>query len=245
VSALCRQNRLIFGISPNESPPSSGGAVYGRSIGDFRRGSPGPHRGIVSRETIAEALACAPIIATVPSTSRRSPELAHLAARSAPRTPSPFNVPNGGWRSPVEAAILKGQGVRPGVPDLIVIKDGLPCGLDGFLPVELVRKQYRGTRERPLSWRPLFPSYVARCDIDGVQGPQPLLPAAIPDEIIETIRGRRVRSHPSGTIHRRRSGALNRTVRRYGRQDQIGPPTSAPGSARRADRAAVPRRCAG
>ena len=53
----------------------------------------------------------------------------HLAARSAAHTFS-FNVPNGGWRSPIEAAILKGQGVVPGVPDLIVIKDGLPFGLE-------------------------------------------------------------------------------------------------------------------
>ena len=47
----------------------------------------------------------------------------HLAARGCGFA---FHVPNGGWRSPIEAAILKGMGVRAGVPDLIVIKDGLP-----------------------------------------------------------------------------------------------------------------------
>jgi hypothetical protein len=51
----------------------------------------------------------------------------HLAARGVGFA---FHVPNGGWRSPIEAAILKGQGVRPGVPDLIVIRDGLPFALE-------------------------------------------------------------------------------------------------------------------
>jgi len=32
-----------------------------------------------------------------------------------------FAVPNGGWRSPVEGAILKATGVLPGVPDLVFI----------------------------------------------------------------------------------------------------------------------------
>ena len=41
-----------------------------------------------------------------------------------------FHVPNGGWRSPVEAKIPRELGVQPGVPDLIVIKDGLPFALE-------------------------------------------------------------------------------------------------------------------
>jgi len=35
-----------------------------------------------------------------------------------------FHPANGGWRSPIEAAILKGLGVRPGVPDVIAIHRG-------------------------------------------------------------------------------------------------------------------------
>jgi hypothetical protein len=35
-----------------------------------------------------------------------------------------FHVPNGGARRPIEAAILKGLGVVPGVPDVIAIKGG-------------------------------------------------------------------------------------------------------------------------
>jgi hypothetical protein len=47
----------------------------------------------------------------------------HLAIRAA-STVFAFHPANGGWRSPVEASILKGMGVRPGVPDIIAIKGG-------------------------------------------------------------------------------------------------------------------------
>ena len=41
-----------------------------------------------------------------------------------------FHVPNGGWRSRIEAAILKGLGVRAGVPDVIAIHRGRVYGLE-------------------------------------------------------------------------------------------------------------------
>jgi hypothetical protein len=47
----------------------------------------------------------------------------HLALRGAPAMFA-FHPANGGWRSRVEAAILKGLGVKAGVPDIIAIKDG-------------------------------------------------------------------------------------------------------------------------
>jgi hypothetical protein len=47
----------------------------------------------------------------------------HLAVRAA-STVFAFHPANGGWRSRVEAAILKGMGVRAGVPDIIAIKGG-------------------------------------------------------------------------------------------------------------------------
>lgn len=47
----------------------------------------------------------------------------HLAVRGAPDVFA-FHPANGGWRSQIEAAILKGLGVRPGVPDVIAIKAG-------------------------------------------------------------------------------------------------------------------------
>jgi hypothetical protein len=42
----------------------------------------------------------------------------HLAIRAA-STVFAFHPANGGWRSRVEAAVLKGMGVRAGVPDII------------------------------------------------------------------------------------------------------------------------------
>jgi hypothetical protein len=35
-----------------------------------------------------------------------------------------FHVPNGGYRRPVEAAILKGLGVVAGVPDIVIVHEG-------------------------------------------------------------------------------------------------------------------------
>ena len=48
---------------------------------------------------------------------------AHLRQRSAPGVFA-FHVPNGGYRRKIEAAIMKGLGVMPGVPDVIAIKEG-------------------------------------------------------------------------------------------------------------------------
>jgi hypothetical protein len=47
----------------------------------------------------------------------------HLRARGAPGVFA-FHPANGGYRKPVEAAIMKGLGVVAGVPDVIAIKDG-------------------------------------------------------------------------------------------------------------------------
>jgi hypothetical protein len=41
-----------------------------------------------------------------------------------------FHVPNGSHRKPVEPAILKGLGVRAGVPDVIAVKDGRTYALE-------------------------------------------------------------------------------------------------------------------
>ena len=47
----------------------------------------------------------------------------HLAVRAA-STVFAFHPANGGWRTRVEAAILKAMGVKAGVPDIIAIKGG-------------------------------------------------------------------------------------------------------------------------
>jgi hypothetical protein len=53
----------------------------------------------------------------------------HLAWRSAPGVYA-FHPPNGGVRSPIEGAILKGLGVRAGVPDVVAVKDGRAYALE-------------------------------------------------------------------------------------------------------------------
>jgi hypothetical protein len=53
----------------------------------------------------------------------------HLRVRSAPGVFA-FHPANGGWRSHIEAAILKGLGVRAGVPDVIAVKDGCTYALE-------------------------------------------------------------------------------------------------------------------
>jgi hypothetical protein len=67
---------------------------------------------------------------------RRSPEatiqravFAHLRARGAPNLFA-FHPANGGYRKPVEAAILKGLGVVAGTPDVIIIHQGRVYGLE-------------------------------------------------------------------------------------------------------------------
>jgi hypothetical protein len=53
----------------------------------------------------------------------------HLAVRGASDVFA-FHPANGGWRSRIEAAILKGLGVRSGVPDVIAIKAGRTYALE-------------------------------------------------------------------------------------------------------------------
>lgn len=45
-----------------------------------------------------------------------------------------FHVPNGGKRNSIEAAKLKAMGVRPGVPDLLLV---IPRGGYNYLAMEL------------------------------------------------------------------------------------------------------------
>jgi hypothetical protein len=54
---------------------------------------------------------------------------AHLAARAQPGVFA-FHPANGGYRRPVEAARLKGLGVRAGVPDVIAIHRGQVYALE-------------------------------------------------------------------------------------------------------------------
>ena len=53
----------------------------------------------------------------------------HLRARGAPGVFA-FHRANGGYRKPVEAAIMKSLGVVAGVPDVIAIRDGRVFALE-------------------------------------------------------------------------------------------------------------------
>jgi hypothetical protein len=55
--------------------------------------------------------------------------LDHLRIRG-PRDAFVFAVPNGGARSAIEAAIMKGLGVRAGTPDLIIVHRGKTYALE-------------------------------------------------------------------------------------------------------------------
>lgn len=53
----------------------------------------------------------------------------HFDARSA-KGAFAFAVPNGGWRSKIEASIMKGLGVKAGVPDIIAVHRGKVYALE-------------------------------------------------------------------------------------------------------------------
>ncbi len=53
----------------------------------------------------------------------------HLTLRAFPGVLY-WHTPNGGWRTPTEAAILKGMGTRAGVPDIFALYEGNLFGLE-------------------------------------------------------------------------------------------------------------------
>jgi len=53
----------------------------------------------------------------------------HLRVRGAPNVFA-FHPANGGYRKPIEAAVLKSVGVRAGVPDVIAVHEGRCFGLE-------------------------------------------------------------------------------------------------------------------
>jgi hypothetical protein len=67
----------------------------------------------------------------------------HLAMRGRPDVFA-FHPANGGWRSRIEAAILKGLGVRPGVPDVMAIKAGRAFALELKAPGGRITETQRG-----------------------------------------------------------------------------------------------------
>jgi len=64
-----------------------------------------------------------------PETQIQRAVFEHLRLRGAPRVFA-FHPANGGYRKPIEAAVLKGLGVRAGVPDVIAVHEGRCYGLE-------------------------------------------------------------------------------------------------------------------
>ena len=64
-----------------------------------------------------------------PEAAVQSTIVAHLKARPA-KGLYWYAIPNGGWRSQAEAAIMKGTGTRPGTPDLGFVYQGRPYFLE-------------------------------------------------------------------------------------------------------------------
>jgi hypothetical protein len=54
-----------------------------------------------------------------------------------------FHPANGGWRSPIEAAVFKGLGVVPGTPDVIAVHNGRCYGLELKAPGGCISKAQR------------------------------------------------------------------------------------------------------
>ena len=100
-------------VAPRRRPPAYPKRA-GKSQSSNARCSPGPS--ILMRPAIPEQI----IQRTV---------CQHLRQRGA-RGLLWFHVPNGGRRSPAEAAIFAGLGVRAGVSDLILVHDGRPFALE-------------------------------------------------------------------------------------------------------------------
>jgi hypothetical protein len=80
-------------------------------------------------EVVTAELSGAPSRRRRPEQQLQRAVLQHLELRSAPNVYW-FHVGNGGWRTPIEAKVFKSLGVKPGVPDLILIRGGKTYGLE-------------------------------------------------------------------------------------------------------------------
>jgi len=101
------------------------------------------------------------------SRKQRQPEAAiqravieHLRRRGVSNSFA-FHPANGGWRTAVEGAILKGMGVVPGVPDVIIIHNGKAFGLE-LKPVTAVLPTFSARHLKPCTApAPPLPSFMA------------------------------------------------------------------------------------
>jgi hypothetical protein len=87
----------------------------------------------------------------------------HLRARGAPGVFA-FHPANGGYRKPVEAAIMKGLGVVAGVPDVIAIHNGR------VFAMEIKAKGGRATDKQLACIAALREAGAFTCIAEGVDG---------------------------------------------------------------------------
>jgi hypothetical protein len=88
----------------------------------------------------------------VPTEAQEQEALFRWAAYAAGKWPQLrllFHVPNGGTRHPAEAAHMKAQGVKPGVPDICL---PVPVGRFAALYIELKRKKGGRVSEDQRGW---------------------------------------------------------------------------------------------
>ena len=88
----------------------------------------------------------------VPTEAQEQEALFRWAAYAAGRWPQLrllYHVPNGGSRHPAEAAHMKAQGVKPGVPDICL---PVPVGRYAALYIELKRKRGGRVSEEQRGW---------------------------------------------------------------------------------------------
>lgn len=88
----------------------------------------------------------------VPLEADEQTTLFRWAAYSATKYPAlrlMFAIPNGGSRHPAEAAHMKAQGVKPGVPDICL---PVPVGRYAALYIELKRKKGGRVSDEQRGW---------------------------------------------------------------------------------------------
>lgn len=88
----------------------------------------------------------------VPLEADEQTALFRWAAYSAAKYPAlrlMFAIPNGGSRHPAEAAHMKAQGVKPGVPDICL---PVPVGRYAALYIELKRKKGGRVSDEQRGW---------------------------------------------------------------------------------------------
>lgn len=87
---------------------------------------------------------------------------ATMMSQAHPELRTMFHVPNGGSRNKIEAAKFKAQGVKPGVPDVV-----LPVPSDGYhgLFIEMKRRSGGRVSEDQAAWIEILRKYGYKAEV--------------------------------------------------------------------------------